>query len=170
MPARRRSQIANGRVKLRRAADVLSDVEALQVKLESGEVVSFDLREMLEIPTDPEELWDAGRKAPAQCAFWGYQTERALERLRKAEQRYESEEGRQYLVYRHWYETEQCVEPTEAMIRARLSQDAKIRPFRIALRTRKKEYGAVRAVRDAVNHRVSMVRTLIGKSEPTKPT
>lgn len=170
MPARKRSQMNGRAVVLRRAADVLSDVEALQVKLESGEVVSFDMREELEIPTDPEELWEAGRTAPAQLAFWGYQTERALERLRKAEDRFDSEEGKEYLVYRHWYEHDECVEPTEAMIRARLGQDARIRPFRIAMRARKKEYGAVRAVRDAVNHRVSMVRTLIGKSEPTKPT
>jgi len=152
---------------LRDASAALNGVEALQIRLEDGTTATFDLREVLEIPTDPDELWEAGRKAPAACAFWNYQTERALDRLRKAEERLEAEEGRQYLVYRHWYETEECVEPTEAMVRARLSQDAKIRSFRIALRARKKEYGAVRSVRDAVNHRVGMVRTLIGKSEPT---
>lgn len=166
MPARRKSQITKA-VVLRNAADTLSDVSALQVRLENGETVCFDMRDVLEIPTDPEELWEAGRRAPAECAFWNYQTERALERLRKAEERYDQVEGRQYLVYRHWYEHDECVEPTEAMIRARLNQDSKIRSFRIALRARKKEYGAVRAVRDAVNHRVSMVRTLIGRSEPT---
>jgi hypothetical protein len=154
-------------VVLRDAADTLSGVAALQVRLENGEMVTFDMRELLEIPTDFDELLEAGRRAPAQCAFWNYQTERYLDRLRRAEAKLDEEEAKQYLVYRHWYEVEECVEPTEAMVRARLSQDSKIRSFRIALRARKKEYGAVRAVRDSVNSRVHMVRTLIGKTEPT---
>lgn len=162
--AKRRSEKTKAR--LRDAADALSSVKALRVRLENGEEVTLDVAKELAIPTDPDELVAAGRRAPAQLAFVGYQTERALERLRKAEERLAKEEGKQYLVYRHWYETEECVEPTEAMIRSRVDQDAKVRPFRIALRARKLEYGLLRAVRDAVHRRVSMVRSLIEKSEP----
>jgi len=164
MPARRKkSKVAV----LRSAADALASIEKLRVRLENGEEVTLDVANELEIPTDPYELVAAGRRAPAQLAFWGYQTERALDRLRKAEAKLAEKEGRYYLTYRNWYETEECVEPTEAMLRARLEQDSTVRSFRIALRARKQEYGALRAVKDAVHHRVSMVRTLIGKSEPT---
>jgi hypothetical protein len=165
MAAKKRSKAK--RSVLRDAADALASIEKLRVQLENGEEVTLDVAKELEIPTDLGELVAAGRRAPAQLAFWGYQMERALGRLRKAEEALAREEGRQYLVYRRWYESEECVEPTEAMVRSRVDQDAKVRPFRIALRARKQEYGALRAVRDAVNHRVSMVRTLIGKSEPT---
>ena len=165
MPARKRSKITKAKV-MRNAAETLNDVEALQIRLENGETVHFDMREVLEIPTDIEELMEAGRRAPASSAFWNYQTERSLDRLRKAEAKLEEEEGKAYLLYRLWYEKEECVEPTEAMVRARISQDSKIRSFRIALRARKKEYGTVRSVRDAVSSRVHMVRTLIGKHEP----
>jgi len=164
--AKKRSHYRQPREKLRRATEVLRDTEALQLKLEDGSVETFSMAEELEIPTDLEDLAHAAREAPAQLAFWGYQTERMLVRLRKAEGMLDEKEAKSYLIYRAFYEKEQCTDPTEAMIQARLSQDATIRTFRIALRSRKKEYGAVRAMRDAVNHRVSMVRMLIGKYEP----
>jgi hypothetical protein len=162
--AKRRNQ-HNG-VDLRRAADVLDELDALTLTLENGEVVQFSIAAELHISRVPEELARQGREAPAQLAFWTAQTERMLVRLRKAEAVLEEAEGKQALVYRQWYEEEEGVTPTESMIRARLSQDVGIRRFRIALRARRKEYGAVRAVKDAVQYRVSMVRTLIGRHEP----
>lgn len=164
MLARKRSQIDKA---LRTAADVLSDIEALRVRLENKEEITLDLAAELEIPTDPKAMIEAAHKAPAQVAFWNYQTERALARLRKAEAALAKEEGTQLLVYRQWYLTEECEMPTGATLRARLDTDTKCRRFRVALMARKTEHGHLRAVRDAVDHRAWMLRTLIGKLEPT---
>ena len=133
----------------------------------NGEEVEFDLDSELSIPDHPEQLRRAAMRAPAQVAFWNYQTERVLARLRKAEDEVEAEEGKAYLLFRHYYEHEECRDPTEAMIRARMAQDPGIRRFRIAMRARKKEYGETRSVRDAVQHRSLMLRTLIANKEPT---
>lgn len=162
MVARKRRAQAS----LRESAAALSDIRALRVRLENGERVEFDLSRELAVPTDPDELLQEARKAPAQVAFWSYQAERGLERVRKAESLLARKEAHQYLVYRRWYETEECVDPTEAMLRARLDQDWELRKFRVALRARRKEYGDLRAARDAVDLRARMMRTLLGRYEP----
>lgn len=162
--ARRRKQSSD---KLKSAADYLSDVAAVRVRLESGEKVEFDLESELNIPTDPHHLAKAARKAPAQVAFWNYQTERALAKLRGAEAKLEYQEGRQLLIWREWYLEEECETPPQGTLKARLDSDLICRPFRVALRARKTEYGIIRSVRDAVDHRARMIRMLIGKYEPT---
>jgi hypothetical protein len=165
--ARNRNNASQRAATLREAESALDGVEALEIVLENGERASFNLSEELAIPRDPRELFEAGRQSPAKLAFWNYQTERALHALRKAEAKLASAEGREYLIWRTFYEQEQGSVPTEATIRSHLSRDTKLHGFQVALRARKKEYGALRAVRDAMDHRDSMVRTLIGRYEPT---
>ena len=164
MPAKKRS---SARAALRTAADVLSDIAALRVALESGEVVELDLAKELEIPRDPAALAKAARRAPAQVAFWNYQTERALDKVRGAETKLAEEEGKHHIYWKAWYEQEENETPPQGTLRARLDCDLELRRFRVALRARRKEYGRLRAVRDAVDHRAWTVRTLIGQIEPT---
>jgi len=152
---------------LRDSADVLADVEAIEVRLENGETVSFNMADELHIPAEAGALAKAARKTAAQVAFWNYQTERALKRVRSAEIKLARDEGKQWLVYRKYHMEEECETPAQGTLRARVDYDRSLWTFRVALQARRKEYGVVRSMRDAVNHRSNMVRTLIGKYEPT---
>jgi len=148
------------------AEDYLADVAAITIKLENGEEVELDIASETYVPTDSEELAEAARRSPAKLAFWAYQTERALEDLRRQEQHLVQYEGRNYDLYRVYFTDEQAVDPTEAMIRAKLDQDSEVRRWRLALRRRRREYGLLRAVRDAVDRRDSVLRTLLHRYEP----
>lgn len=139
-------------------------MESLTLELESGEVVELDVRELTTIPTDPDELRLAASRAPASLAFVAAQAERWLRRVRMEEWDLQALEGQTYLVYRQWY-VEQAVTPTEGMIRSRVDQDQKVRDARIALAATKEFYGVLRGLRDAVDHRCSLIRTLISRPE-----
>lgn len=148
----------------RSSEDYLANIEAVTIRLENGEAVKLKVEREVRIPTDPDRLIEAARKAPARLAFWAYQSERALAALRKQERETARVEGFTYQVYRKVYE-EDGQEPTEAMIRAAVDQDPKVRTARIALSSRKTEYGTLRAVRDAVEHRSWMLRSLLQHRE-----
>lgn len=149
-----------------RAEDFLNNVDAISIRLDNGEVVELVIADEVEIPTDIDELVSAGRKSAAKLAFWSYQAERALEDVRRCEQKLATTEGRHYDLYRLFFTDEAGVDPTEGMIRAKIDQDTQVRQSRLALRRRRREYGLLRAVRDAVDRRDSMLRALLHRYEP----
>lgn len=153
------------RNKPRVSEDYLRDLTSVTIRLESGEDVRLNIARETRIPADPDRLKEAARTAPARLAFWAYQSERALAALRKTEREAARIEGYHYQVYRKLYEEHENVDPTEAMLRAAVDQDPKVRAARIALSSRKTEYGTLRAVRDAVEHRSWMLRTLLQHRE-----
>lgn len=146
------------------AEDYLDQIEAITIRLESGEKVTLKVRSEVRIPTDPIRMREAAIKAPAKLAFWAYQTELALSRVRKAELELARVEGREYQVFRAYY-NEEGVFVTEPLLKASVDQSPKVRAARLALNGRRREYGALRAVRDAVEHRTWTLRTLLQHPE-----
>ena len=148
-----------------RGEDYLDRVQAVRVTLENGERVTLPIRPEVAIPEDPALMERAARKAAAKLAFWAYQTERGLSRVRKAELEVSEEEGREYEVFRRYYLDEGRT-PTEPMLKAALDHlSPKVRAARIALNARRREYGVLRSIRDAVDHRAWILRTLLKKPE-----
>lgn len=144
----------------------LQDTDGVRITLENGEKVDFDLATELRIPDDLDDLRAAARKAPAQLAFWSYQAERALDKVRRQETETLKCEGIDYLAARRYYQDEVGIEPTHRIVQSNLDSGCpKTRRARIALADARKQYGLVRAVRDAVDHRVSMIRALVLKYE-----
>lgn len=149
-----------------RGEDFLRAVDAVTLRLENGEVVEFEIAVETEIPTDPEELDEAQRRSPAKYAFWDYQARRALEDVEKQEMRTTKVEARHYDLYRTFITEELAIDPTEAMIAAKLNQDTEVRRSRLALRRVRKVYRIVRAVADAVGRRDSMLRAFRQRYDP----
>ena len=129
--------------------------------MENGEEVRLNIARETRIPTDPDRMIEAARTAPARLAFWAYQSERALGALRAAERECLRVEGYHYQLYRKMFEEVQNITPTEGMIRASVDQDPAVRKVRIALNARKSEYGTLKAVRDATEHRAWLLRALL---------
>lgn len=146
------------------AEDHLAGFEAVTVLLENGEEACLNVAREVRIPSDPDKMIEAARRAPARLAFWAYQSERAFTSLRKAEREANRVEGYTYQVYRRMYENEGET-PTEGMIRAALDQDPKVRKVRIAVSSRKSEYGVLRSMRDVMEHRAWMLRALLQHRE-----
>jgi hypothetical protein len=144
----------------------LKDVAAVTITLESGEQVTLHPDNELKIPTDPILIKKEALRAPAQLAFWAYQTERALKEVRNTEYELAKKEGDMSLVYRQWYLKEKATY-TEDMIRSRLSVDAEVDALRKQLLVARDLYGVIRATRDSVEHRVYVLRKIIGQDGAT---
>lgn len=139
----------------------LSDVAQVTLVLESKATVVFTPDDEMAIPTDPAEMRQAALRAPAQLAFWSYQTERALRDVRQTEYELTKVEGEMSLVYRQWFLSQKNTY-TEDMVRSRVSVDAKVDALRNQLLTVREIYGIIRATRDSVEHRCYVLRKIIG--------
>lgn len=148
----------------RRGEDFLAGVAAIALTLENGEKVRFNIARETAIPSD-DTLLRTAKRAAARLAFWAYQTERALARVREHERVLAQVEGRAYQYFRIYYTDHEGVDVTEAMLRAAIDQDPKVRAARISLNVRRNEHGLLRAVREAVDHRAWMVRALLTRRE-----
>jgi hypothetical protein len=154
-----------------RGEDYLSDLEAVTVILESGESVQFDLSEELDIPTDPTELRDEAERSSARTAFWAYQTERALRKVREAEAAQEQLEGERYISVRDHLMTHpdwKVSKPTESMIRSLLSQQGSVGDAKENLLQLRETYGILRAIKEACEHRCFLLRKLIAHDQQAK--
>lgn len=148
--------------------DYLKDVESIQVKLESGKMITFVVDDEMGVPEDLEAQRTATRKAHARYAFWAYQTERALHFVRKLEKELRETEGHADLVYRKWYDEETDEEYTEGMVRARVSTDVTVTTASAKLNSARRQYGLLRCVRDAMEHRCYILRRLLAQEAEAK--
>lgn len=144
------------------AADYIKHVAEITLTLEGGVKATLYPEVETAIPSEPLAQIKALMKAPAQLAFWGYQTERASKAMRDAERSLSRVEGEKSLVYRKWYQDHLETKYTEDMIRSRLAMDDDVDQEKIKLNEARDLYGILRATRDAVEHRVYALRKLIG--------
>ena len=137
----------------------LAEVSGVAITLENGRTVTLKPADELSVSADPLELREEALRAPAQLAFWAYQTERASTQVRQTERDLAHREGFASLTYRQWY-NDQKATYTEDMIRSRVSIDAEVDKLRNQLLTHKQLYGVLRAMRDSVEHRAYVLRRL----------
>lgn len=149
--------------KPRRGEDFLAGVEALVLTLEDGTKARFNIAREIAIPSD-DTLVRTAKRAPARFAFWAYQTERALARVRSEERKLAQVEGRTYEAFRRLF-VEDGLDITEPRLRAGVDQDPVVRAARCKLNDLRRQHGLLRAVRDAVEHRTWTVRALLQRRE-----
>jgi hypothetical protein len=153
--------------KPRRASsnELIAEIEAIEIRLENGTTVYMDMGSELTIPSDPEELEEEARKAPARVAFWSYQEQRALARVRYLEDQLRRKEGEMNLVYRQWYKAEVCgMEPTKDVVQARIDMDSEVVRQRGALNVARRHYGTLRGVREALDHRCNIIEAMTARA------
>lgn len=148
--------------------DSLSDIESIEIVLEDGRKATFSMDAELCIPSDPDLLFAEAERAPARYAFWSYQTERALSTLRKAEAEYDRMVAGKELLWRKYYNDHTAEAPTNDMVRARVDQENDVLRAKNRLTSRKREYGILRALRDAQAHRTRMIESLCWRDRSTR--
>jgi hypothetical protein len=149
------------KIRIPRTEELLR-LERIVITLENGKTERFNPADELRIPTDPHEVWEAARVAPQRLAFWDYQAERMLRKVRDTEIALEQSEGETDLVYRRHY-TEEGEKITEALIRARVNIDERPIALRKDLNALKEAYGFLRATTDAIRHRMFVLNKLLSK-------
>ena len=146
----------------------LSEVETITVKLENGALLAVVPSAELTIPDGLHEQFEEARKAPARLAFWGWQMERQLYEVRKFEAELAALEGETSLTYRQWYKEHLFEEYTEGVIRAHVDYDPKVKSAKIRLNYARKCYGYLRALHEALSHRLFVLRKLVAQEPDAK--
>ena len=141
-------------------ASCLADLRDIKVKLENGEEVWLNLAAELYIPDDVDELIEATTRAPARYAFWAYQTERALRRVRELERKLIDKEGHANLFYRKYYDG-RAEDFTEDMIRSSVDISSEVKVLRRRLNTARYDYGIFRSMRDSMDHYNNNLRRVL---------
>lgn len=141
-------------------SEMVTRLPAITLTLEDGSSHTFRWAVEVGIPDDTLRQTRDYLRGPAQFAFWAYQTERALREVREKEKELASKEGEMNLVYRRWY-VERTEEYTEGQIRSRVDTDATVADYRDRLNSARAMYGTLRALRDAVESRVHVLRQLV---------
>jgi len=140
----------------------LSKCKEITIRLDNGEEVEFNVADELRIPSDPDLLLQAARKAPARVAFWAYQAERALGAVRKLEIRLAQVEGEYDLKYRGAIDDSPLV-LTEKVVKAHLDLDTSVRRVRVSLNRVRMQKGLIFAIAGAVEHRCYVLRKLVAQ-------
>lgn len=147
----------------RHGEDLLRGIESIDIKLESGETVTVKMAGELDVPDDPRLIMREAKRAPARLAFWSYQTERALARLRAKEREHGKAEGEAYVKCRGYVQGTIVDIATEPNVRAHLSafETHELKTAKDDLAAAQIQYGVLRALRDASEHRSHLLRRLI---------
>jgi hypothetical protein len=151
---------------LGRAEEYLNGI-LIRVKLEGDKVVHFDPHEELLIPDAPREIKSEAKKAPARFAFWAYQAERVLAKVRELEAELDRAVAEADLIHRNW-RAEEAGEYREGEIRSYVQRDKPVVTLRRALKDTREHYGLLRAIKDAHEHRCKILQGLLYQSSIRK--
>lgn len=150
--------------------DYLDQIEAVRLTLEDGSSVQFNFAVELRISRDPERIIIEATRAPARLAFWAYQCERCLSKLRAQERVWDDLRGTAYVQQRRHIDEHTTDMPTEANIQARLDVHPDLKAPKELLDRLRKQYGVLRSLRDALDHRTHVLRRLLAQRQgPADP-
>lgn len=140
--------------------DHIASVRAITLVLENGTTVTLSPKDELGIPTHPDELLAEARRAPARLAFWSYQLARADRSVRDREIELYRLEAQTALTH-ELYLKKQGERVTNDVVSHRLNFDDAVHTARIQLSEAKGMQAALRATRDALEHRLYVIRKLV---------
>lgn len=148
----------------RHGEHVLAEVESITIVLENGRKQSFKIDRELEVSDDPAEMHEQALTAHARYAFWSYQADRALERLREAEADHARLEGtKRYGYVRTLKEQDQFTSNTT--IEGLLQTDPKIESSRKRLNALRADWTILKTVAGALDHRAHLLRRLLARDQ-----
>jgi len=154
---------SNRRRAKKAAVSLLDSIDAIRIRHDNGSEAEHNLTSVLHIPTAPDDVLKSAREAPALIAYWGYYTERALGVVREQERQVAAVEGEMAFAFRNDGMNHIDFSITESAVREFVDQNAIVRKARETLDNLRREYGIVRAIRDAVEHKSFVLRKMISR-------
>lgn len=147
--------------------DVLCDVESITITLENGKKQKFNIASELAVSDDVDELYRQASTAHSRYAFWAYQSERALTRLRVAEAEHATCCGKMRYGYGRRLKDEDQF--TSALtIEGAVDSDPKVISQKNRLIELRSDWTILRSVADALDHRTHLLRRLIAKDQDAR--
>lgn len=163
-------------VKMKRkyGEDFLVDVEQIKVTLESGREETFAFLEEVggyhpDYPEKPGDLADMTHRAIARYGFWAYQCERALARVRELEGAVDGVRAVHHEPIRQHFRDHGDAYISKERVQAAVSVAEQVVDVEERLNSARKQYGLLRTVRDATEHRCYLLRALLRKACDTFP-
>ena len=149
-----------------RGEDFLDTVERFDLTLEDGEVATFSLADEVRInqksyPADPEWIQKEAERAVARYTFWAYQTERALATVRTQELATARLRAAFYEPIRSGFRDIGEEYISENMMQSAISRTESVVEAEEELDGLRRQYGILRAVRDATEHRCFILRAML---------
>jgi len=147
----------------------LASTAAIKITLENGTVATFNLRAELRIPDDPDEMIEEFTNAPERIAFWAYQAEQQLAKVRECERKLAEVEGKAFLTFRTYLEDEAGSTQNGGMrisdhhVRACLDIDDPVAAARKNLNSERRQYGVLRETSDALRNRLWVLKRLVSR-------
>ena len=147
--------------------DVLCDVESVTITLESGRKQKFNIADELAVSDDVDELYRQATSAHSRYAFWAYQADRALTRLRVAEVEHATYCGEARYGFGKLLKDQDQF--TSALtIEGTVDADPKVISQKNGLIELRSDWTILRSVADALDHRTHLLRRLIAKDQDAR--
>ena len=141
----------------------LKKLGTLKVRLESGQDVWLNIADELKIPTGVDTLMEAARHGCERYAFWAYQAEIQASRIRALERKLEIVEAQGDVTMRKYIHNECEWDVTEKGVAALKDAQPDIGNARVALNRARKEYGRLRVIAKAMDHRCFALDRLVAR-------
>lgn len=146
--------------------DFLGSLRSMQMTLDNGKQVTLDVAAELEPPTGVADAQEKAVRCSQRLAFWAYQYERVLARLRVAEANHERLVGMTAIRARNLLERGDSDADFatrfigDFSVKARVDADKEVHKSKLALVDLRLQLGMLRAVRDAVSNHAFALRRL----------
>ena len=149
----------------RRGEDFLDELEAIELRLESGRALSFRIADELPpIPDGEHERVKEAERTIGRLTFWLHQSERARQIAKREEEKADRAWAKEYYAQRRHIQqglVDSVEMPTENNIKARILLDDQLEPQKARVRSAWRRYGALRSLTTALEHRSHLIRLLI---------
>jgi len=146
---------------------VLSEIESIAIKLESGTVKNFVIADELAVSSDPVQVHKQALTAHSRFAFWEYQAARALRTLRSAEIDLARLEGdRRYRYAKAAKQSDPYA--ASAVVEGLLDSDSSVIAARNNLNQLREHWNILRCVAGALDHRAHLLRKLLAHDHDAK--
>jgi hypothetical protein len=134
---------------------------SIDIKLETGDVVTFGVLDEVGIPprmTGRQLVLEAER-SPARLAFWSRQAARAASQLRRQELELQRKVGSAALVYREQIDKFTDRKSNDyGLVDNYVDSDRTVQDMRLQVCTLRKHCALIESIRDAVEHRTYILR------------
>lgn len=151
--------LPTSKIRRLRAAEALSYVEAVRLRLDNGEVCAFDIAS--EVRIERKNIRATARNAPSDYAFWAYAAARAKANAQSAKRRLERIEARDLIAFAQSSKQRFGSFVSGDQVRAFVTMTPEVRSARKKFDRLQHAAELVEGIRAAMDHRLYVLRKLV---------
>lgn len=150
--------------KIRTSDRVLRDIREIDVVMENGKIVTFDVAKELRVSDDPVRLREQAMTAHSRYFFWEYQAARVMREVRNAEASLATLEGNRRFSYARVMKDDDPY-TSSAQVEGMVAGDKDVLSARNDLTELREHWTILRALASAHDHRAHALRRLLARDQ-----